>query len=125
MVFMYKKENIENIVKALLSGETCCEEVSEGFIIAYRFNVSPLSQDEINLLNSCMTGEKKEDVFYHWMADVEEKTIVFSEKDFAYETLKQQLPHLEKRLVFSAFQETGILYEREKTGTVQFFKKRG
>jgi len=121
------KKNISVILSSLLSGTDNVSRTMDGpnmfFVSSYQFNIDKLSSVEVEFLKKVLTGTVKDSIFYHWVADVNESPILFMTESDARDTVRAQMKHIEKRFLFSVFQETGIIYEKPKTTNVKFFKK--
>ena len=121
---MYTEKNVENIVSALISGMVVTNETKNGWVIGYSFKTSSLDQNEKDLLNKTLVGTMEYDEVIHFVSDNNELPIYFDNEKVAMETIKQQMPHFEKRLCFSIFLETGIAYERPKNNVTFFQRKK-
>jgi hypothetical protein len=117
-----KIELIKLLLNKLKEGDIHFEEHHDGWISAIRFPIKESGQLK-NIIPKFITGNSKDDFFYHWMADNNEEPIVFENKEDAIQTVRNQAKHLEKRVIFSIFDITGILYKKPKGDTLQFHRK--
>lgn len=117
-----KIEIIELLINKLKEGNIHSEERNGGWVSAIKFPINDKSELK-DIFPKFITGSLDGELFYHWMADNNEDPIVFENKDDSIQTVRNQAKHLEKRVIFSIFDLTGILYKKPKGNALQFHRK--
>lgn len=117
-------KSIELLLASISQGVLHVKSTDDGWMSGIKFPYATLDDRTQKNLVTYFTGELEGDFFIHWIADNNEDAIVFEDQEDAVNTTRLQIPHIEKRIIFSIYQKTGVVYQKPKGNVVSFHSRK-
>ena len=100
------------------------EKLEDGYIAFFSINSVSLDNEEKSLLKDIMVGYFDKDIYKCYIADNNERPIIFENEKAAYGTLVKEGSSLIKKFQFSLFSEKGVMVSPPKVSVVSFVPKK-
>lgn len=114
---------ISKILSSFRNAKVGINEVDGGYESGIIIETIGFSESDISLLDEHLKGELKDGRYFLWVKNNKRERILFDNEEAAAATCKSQIPHLEKKLLFSIFTKTGVSLVQPKESVVNFIRK--